>query len=56
MHTNSYPRYSSNQQVFEDIELVFDNCREYNPPGAEVLEEAAQLEEAYRQGRRRLGL
>jgi hypothetical protein len=49
-------RYSSNQQVFEDIELVFHNCREYNPPGSEVLELAAQLEEAYWQSRRRIGL
>ena len=47
--------YSTNQQVLEDIALVFQNCEQYNPPETEERQCGARLEQYFIQLRDQMG-
>ena len=45
LHTN---QYSSLELFVEDVQLVFDNCRTYNPEGSIYAKNATRLEKHFR--------
>ena len=49
-------RYSSPEQVLEDVRLVFANCKAYNDPEDEVYASGVEVEEATIEIWKRAGL
>lgn len=49
-------KYSCNQEVLDDIKLVFDNCYTYNKEEAEEYQCAVRLEKYYQKEAKKLGL
>jgi transcription initiation factor TFIID subunit 2 len=41
-------QYSTMEQFARDMLLVFDNCRQFNPPGTEPVQHAEMLEKVFR--------
>lgn len=41
-------QYSTMEQFARDMLLVFDNCRQFNPPGTEPIQHAETLEKVFR--------
>lgn len=41
-------QYSTMEQFARDMLLVFDNCRQFNPPGTEPIQHAEMLEKVFR--------
>ncbi len=45
LHTN---QYNSLESFVDDVQLVFDNCRSYNPEGSIYAKNATRVEKYFR--------
>lgn len=41
-------QYTTMEQFARDMYLVFNNCRQFNPPGTEPIQHAEMLEKVFR--------
>jgi transcription initiation factor TFIID subunit 2 len=41
-------RYENVEDVFDDIQLIWDNCKTYNPPNSWIHNTAEKLERSFK--------